>query len=267
VVLGSPATGIGDVAHAVRLAADVGDRFTVPVINSRRQFEDELVAGQPGERRIVLTDLAALAPKPEAYEAALNAALELRPRQPGVTRSAVIVAGPQQMSLWRNVLGDDGRTPALGTVTLRRYDRKTMRVWALASEKFSVPERLERLLEVTGGWPLLVEQAGQLASNMEDGQALATVAAELALPSGAAAFVEAVGVTADEELVNAFESVLGLVDDTGVALADVVAAASLAVDDADTAVACLQALGVFDIDPSGMYRPEPLLVRSWPHRV
>jgi hypothetical protein len=61
VMLGSPATGIGDVAEAIRPAADVGDRFTVPTIGNRRQFEEELVAGRPGERRVVLTDLVALA--------------------------------------------------------------------------------------------------------------------------------------------------------------------------------------------------------------
>jgi hypothetical protein len=268
VVLGSPATGIGDVAQAVRLAADVGDRFTVPTIISRRQFEEQLAAGRPGERRVVLTDLVALAPRDEACTDALTAALTLRPQQSGVTRSAVIVAGPQQMCLWRKVLGDGGRTPALGTVTLRRYDPQTLRVWALTSEKFSLPDRLERLLEVTGGWPQLVERAAEhVSSGMEEGPALAAVAGELASPAGAAAFVEAVGVTADEELVKAFGAVLNLVDSAGVALADLVVATSMAVDDPDTAVACLQALGVFDIDNEGMYRPEPLLVRSWPHRV
>lgn len=268
IVLGSPATGIGDVAQAVRLAADVGDRFTVPTIVSRRQFEDELVAGRPGERRVVLTDMVALAPRDEACTDALTAALTLRPRQPGVTRSAIIVAGPHQMRLWRTVLGDGGRTPALGTVSLRRYDRQTLRVWALASEKFSVPERLERLLEVTGGWPQLVERAAQhVTSGMDEGPALTEVIEELASPAGAAAFIDAVGITADEELVKAFGAVLNLVDGAGVALADLIVAASMAVDEPDTAVACLQALGVFDVDTDGVYRPEPLLVRSWPQRA
>ncbi|GAA1738356.1 hypothetical protein [Nonomuraea bangladeshensis] len=271
VVLGSPATGIGDVAQAVRLAADVGDRFTVPSITNRRHFEEELVAGRPGERRVVLTDLVALEPRDEACTAALKAALELRSQQPGVTRSAVIVAGPRQMCLWWTVLGDAGRTPALGTVMLRRYTRQTLRVWALAGEKFSVPERLERLIEVTGGWPLLVERAGELvASGMEEGQALVTVAEDLASPAGAAAFVDAVGITADEQLVTAFSTVLALVGTDGATLEDLVAAVAAGgdVDDPDTAVAILQTLGVFDIDDDGrMYRPEPLLTRSWPYRA
>ena len=93
VVLGSPATGIGDVAEAIRPAADVGDRFTVPTIGNRRQFEVELVAGRPGERRVVLTDLVALAPRDAACTDALTAALTRRPHQPGVTRSAVSSPG------------------------------------------------------------------------------------------------------------------------------------------------------------------------------
>jgi hypothetical protein len=185
VILGSPASGIGDAAQAVRQAADVGDRFAVPLIASRRQFEEELVAGQPGQRRVVLTDLVALAPRDEACTLALAAALEQRPQQPGVTRSAVIVAGLQQMDLWRTVMRNAGRTPVLGTVTLRRYDRRTLRVWALASETFSVQDRQERLLEVTGGWPMLVERVAALvAAGEEEGQALTAISDELTTAAG-----------------------------------------------------------------------------------
>ncbi|HEX6355095.1 hypothetical protein [Actinophytocola sp.] len=55
-------------------AADVGNRFTLPTIASRQQFEDELVAGQPGPRRVVLSDLVTRTPRDEACTAALTAA-------------------------------------------------------------------------------------------------------------------------------------------------------------------------------------------------
>lgn len=224
---------------------------------NRRQFEEELVNGRPGERRVVLTDLVALEPRHDACNAALQAALEPRPQRSGVTRSAVLIAGPQQMCLWRMVLGDDGGTPALGTVVLRRYTRQTLHVWALDSEKFTVLERRERLLQVTGGWPLLVEKAGQLvASGMEEGQAMVTLAEELQSRAGAATFVDSVGIAADEQLITAFNTVLALVGTDGVSTEDLVAAVTLAgdVDDPDIAVAVLQALGVFDIGAEGMYR-------------
>jgi hypothetical protein len=60
---------------------------------------------------------------------------------------------------------------------------------------------------------------------------------------------------------------LTLIDNVSATLADLVTAASIAVDDPETAVACLQALGVFDIDADGNYQLEPLLVRSWPQRA
>lgn len=269
VVFGSRATGIDDVAQAVRLAADVGDRFTVPSVTNRRQFEEELTAGRPGERRVILTDLVTLAPRDEACIAALNAALELRPQQPGVTRSAVIVAGPQQMCLWREVLGHSRQTPALGTVVLRRYTYQTLRVWALASERFSV-SKLERLLKVTGGWPLLVESAGQLVvSGVEEEQALGVVDEKLASRVGATAFVDSVGITIDNQLITAFNSVLTLIDHNGARIEDLVAAVALGgdVDDPDLAVAILKTLGAFDVDANGVYRPEPLLTRCWRDRA
>jgi hypothetical protein len=52
-----------------------------------------------------------------------------------------------------------------------------------------------------------------------------------------------------------------------VTLADLIEAASIAVDDPETAVACLQALGVFNVDTDGKYRLEPMIVRSWQQRT
>jgi hypothetical protein len=68
-------------------------------------------------------------------------------------------------------------------------------------------------------------------------------------------------------LVKAFAAVLTLVDSASVPLADLVEAASIAVDDPEPAVVCLQALGVFNVDADGKYRLEPLLLRSWPRRT
>ena len=73
-MLGSQATGIGFASDAIRAAASVGNRFAVPAVTSRRQFEEELVAGKPGERRVVLDDLMSVAPN----EASCLEALEAR---------------------------------------------------------------------------------------------------------------------------------------------------------------------------------------------
>lgn len=57
----SAATGITDVAAAVRAAGQ--NRFTVPPVNSRSAFEAALTAGEPGDRRVVISDLTSHGPQ------------------------------------------------------------------------------------------------------------------------------------------------------------------------------------------------------------
>ncbi|MBP2183839.1 hypothetical protein [Amycolatopsis magusensis] len=267
VVLGSRATGIYDADQAIRTGADVGSMFTVPCISNRKQFEDELVSGEPGQRRVVVTDFASRIARDEAATVALTAALERLPDTSGVTRSAVIIAGPEHMTLWREVLTTADHTPALGTVTLRRYDRHTLHLWALASEKFTGKERLERLHQVTGGWPLYVERAAELvAAGHDESHALARISDHLASDEGAAELINAIGITADDDLAAAFSSVLTLVDNDQATLADLIDAAEETVDQPHIAVACMESLAIFNLSDDGKYSIEPLLVRSWPRR-
>lgn len=279
VVLGSRATCINIASDAVRAAASVGNRFTVPAVANRRQFEEELVVGRPGERRVVLDDLVSVAPSEGSCLEALEAAQTRRPPAPGVTRSAVIVAGPAQMNLWRKVftqVSSNSLSSALlpvGTVALRRYDAATLRVWSLETNAFVSEERRAQLLQVTGGWPMLVEQAAQLVKGepgverVDEPEALRLLEAELITPGGAARLVAAVGLSGDEQLSRAFEGVLSVIDSGSLTRADLEVAAELSVDEPSTAVECLIALQVFDIDAEGKSVPEPLLVRCWPHRA
>jgi hypothetical protein len=55
---------------------------------------------------------------------------------------------------------------------------------------------------------MLVERVAACCSRQGEGRALTVVAVEGASSAGAAVFVGAVGVTADEELVTAFAAVL-----------------------------------------------------------
>lgn len=279
VVLGSRATGVDHVAEAVRAAAETsGNRFTMPPVASRRQFEEQLVAGRPGERRVVLDDLVGVAPNEAACCDAVVAAQTLRPSEGGVTRSAVIVAGPDQFGVWRQIFAQDAAAAAgatalpIGTVSLRRYDAATLRVWSLETNLFTSEERREELLRKTGGWPMLVERAAKLVkgdgtAGVEQGEALRLIAEEVGKPDGAAALVDAVGLTADESLVRAFEGVLSVIDSGSLTRAELEIAAGLEVEDPDVAVECLLALQVFDTDADGKFVPEPLLLSCWPHRA
>jgi hypothetical protein len=281
VVLGSWATGIDDADDAVRAAANVGSRFSVPAVPTRRQFEEELVAGTPGDRRVILDNLVRVAPSQEACREALELAGTRCPTAPGVTRAAVIIAGPPQIGLWREVFAQrDGGAPGkpgrlvAETVTLRRYNAKTLRVWSLETAMFSSEERRALLLQATGGWPMLIERVAQLvkgdpgsSDGMDEADALRKVAAELATPAGAAELVAAVGLSGDEQLSGAFEAVLSVIDSGNLTRADLHVAAGLSVDQPSVAVECLISLQVFDLDADGKFLPEPLLVRCWPQRA
>jgi hypothetical protein len=282
VVLGSQATGVDFVGDAVRAAANVGNRFSLPAVAGRRQFAEQLVAGNAGERRVVLDDLVSVAPNEASCLEALELAQTRRPTAPGVTRSAVIVAGPGQMPLWRKVFAQSdgagssmlGRLP-VGTVTLRRYDVATLRVWSLETNMFTSEERRAQLLRVTGGWPLLVERAAQLvkgemsvggSAGVDEPEALWRLKSELDTPAGAAALVAEVGLSGNEQLCRALEGVVEVIDSGSLTRAELEVAAEFAVDEPSVAVECLIALQVFDVDGDGRFVPEPLLMACWPHR-
>lgn len=157
--------------------------------------------------------------------------------------------------------------PAVGVVVLRRYDRSSLRVWALSTDRFCHEERFKKLLEVTGGWPMLVEDAAALVSKGNDEhEALQAVAAHLESPTGAATLVDAVGLTADENLSRAFEATISLVDLGPISRSYLMEAIGEVTENPGTVLDCLAALQVFNVDAHGLYELEPLLVRAWSHR-
>jgi hypothetical protein len=275
-IVGSAATGIDQVTAAVQEAANVGNRFTVSTATTGRMLKNELVAGQPGQRRVVLDDLHAKSLGEDACTVAVELARTLRPSASGVTRSAVVVAGPAQMPVWREVFAAlaDGTAGGVGgmlpvsTVTLRRYDAASLRVWSLETNTFASEERREQLLKVTGGWPHLVEKAAALVKaegGLDEHAALDVISKELASPAGVAALVEAVGLATDASLCSAFEGVLSMIDSGALSRSDLQLAVEMMSPD-PTAVECLLALQLFDVDASGRFVVEPCLLMAWPHR-
>ena len=266
-VLGSSATLIEQVGATLRaVCEDLAGRYTLIDTRGRKQFEDALVDGRPGERRVILSDLAALCTKDESCAASLTTALQHRPTTPGVTRSAVLVAGPHQLRFWQRTFAA-GEQPGLGMVTLRRLDRHAIHVWSLDTGRFNTSERQARLLEVTGGWPYLTERALALAIERDsEDAALAELAEELNADTGAAALVEEIGLTQDPALAGAFDMILTFAGSTA-SVSDLLDAIGLAEHpDPESALACLEALAVFDVDTDGLSSVEPLLARCWPYR-
>ncbi len=182
-----------------------------------------------------------------------------------MTRSVVLVTGPDQLRFWQETFAA-GERPGLGTVALRRLDRRAIHVWSLDTGHFTTPDRQARLLEVTGGWPYLTEWAVALAAKHgSEDAALAELAKELDTDDGAAEFVETVGLDQDGSLAAAFDTIIAYAG-SGASVSDLLEAIKLADHpDPESALACLDALDVFDVDAAGVHGVEPLLMRCWPY--
>jgi hypothetical protein len=263
-VLGSRATRIEQVSATLRaVCQDLAGRYNLIDTRSRKQFEDALVEGRPGERRVVLSDLFALCTKNEGCTASLAAALQQRPMTAGVTRSVVLVTGPDQLGFWQQTFAK-GEQPVLGSVALRRLDRRALHVWSLGTDHFTTSDRQTRLLEVTGGWPYLTERAVAMAvEHGSEDAALAELARELNTDDGAADLVDTIGLAQDRRLADAFDMILAYAGSEA-SVSDLLDAIRLADHpEPEAALSCLEALAIFDVDATGLHSVEPLLARCW----
>ncbi|MFI8915037.1 hypothetical protein ACIGW4_25890 [Streptomyces sp. NPDC053513] len=264
VVLGTTATGVGDVGDTLRTIAGRIADWTLPPVGKPSVYKQELAGGRPRERRVVISDFARYPDaRPEAPRQAVDLAETLLPATPGVTRAVVVVTDPTQLGLWRPLLTGTEPTSA-APVVLRRHDRRSLRGWAQRVEKFHTEDRLDRLHELTGGWPILVDRAHRLHGELGDPDAVLDRLAGLCEDrADARAFVQATGVYAEPLLVTGYRSLAeefkeGLFD-----LESAVTAVAVRIEDEDEArwiVTCLDALQVFDHQRNQL-RLEPLLRR------
>jgi len=266
-VFGSRATRVEEVGSTISaVCADMGSRYRLIHAHSRKQFEDELTTGKPGDRRVVVSDLSAIGTKDANCSAALATALEHRPSADGVTRSAVLVTGAEKIRFWLDTFAE-GERPGLGIVTLRRLDKHAMDVWAADTEYFIKPERKARLLEITGGWPHLTERAITLAEKLASADgALHELAKELSTDDAALDLIDAVGLGHDEDLARAFNSILEYAA-TRASQQDLLEAIRLSDhQEPEAALSCLEALALFNAEEDGSYSVERLVAMCWPHR-
>ncbi|MFH8337535.1 hypothetical protein [Streptomyces sp. AM6-12] len=263
VVLGTTATGVTDVARTLRTIAGPIDGWTLPPVGKPSAYKQELTGGRPRERRVVISDFVNYRDpvRPETCREAVDLAETLLPATPGVTRAVVLVTDPAQLALWRSLLGGTEPTSA-APVVLRRHDHRSLRGWAQRVNMFHTEDRLERLHELTGGWPLLVGRAHRLHEELGDSdQVLRRLAGLRANRGEAREFAEATGVYADPLLTAGYRALGDEFTDGFFDLEGAVTAVALKIDDEDEArwiVSCLDALQVFDREDTQL-RLEPLL--------
>ncbi|MGW7786444.1 hypothetical protein ACWGKX_02420, partial [Streptomyces tricolor] len=224
-------------------------------------YKQELVGGVPRERRVVISDFARYPARPEACRESVDLAETLLPATPGVTRAVVLVTDVAQLALWRSLLTGDEPTSA-APVVLRRHDRRSLYGWAQRVERFHTEDRLDRLHELIGGWPLLVDRAHRLHDELGDpDEALRRLAGLRTDRSEARAFAEATGVYADPLLTTGYRALADEFADGAFDVESAVTAVAVRIEDEDEAqwiVTCLDALQVFDREGTQL-RLEPLL--------
>jgi hypothetical protein len=263
VVLGTTATGVTDVARTLRTIAGPIDGWALPPVGRPSVYKQELTGGRPRERRVVISDFVNYRDpvRPETCREAVDLAETLLPATPGVTRAVVLVTDSAQLALWRSLLTGTELTSA-APVVLRRHDRRSLRGWTQRVNMFQTEERLDRLHELTGGWPLLVGRAHRLHEELSDPDEVLRRLAELrADRAGARDFAEATGVYTDPLLATGYRALNDEFKDGLFDLEGAVTAVALKIDDEDEArwiVTCLDALQVFDREGTQL-RLEPVL--------
>ncbi|GHK02353.1 hypothetical protein SY2F82_41500 [Streptomyces sp. Y2F8-2] len=261
VVLGTSATGVTDVGDTLRTVAGRIADWKLPPVGKPSVYKQELMGGRPRERRVVISDFARYPVRPETCREAVDLAETLLPTTPGVTRAAVLVTDPTQLALWRTLLTGTEPTSA-APVVLRRHDRRSLRGWAQRVEMFHTEDRLDRLHELTSGWPLMVGRAHRLHTELGDpDEVLRRLAGLRTDRAEARAFAEATGVYADPLVATGYRALDDEFEDGSFDLESAVTAVAVRIEDEDEArwiVTCLDALQVFDREGTQLHL-EPLL--------
>lgn len=239
---------------------------------SLRQWREAMTAPREGHR-VVVADMTGRSH--ESWNESIDAARRRGGgRSAKGTRAAVLVAGPSDRWLLSQLVASDaeaGELPDL-VVGLRRIDAAALRAWDRIEElELAHPKRQARLLEVTGGWPYLVERViagihSQPFDVLCDG-----VEAHLATPEGAAELVAAVGLDPDDPdqpvdpgVLEVFERLVEM----GWHEAPSELAELLEFDDEVTepspaeAVAILGLLAALEVDDDGNAEVEPVLAAA-----
>ncbi|WP_217166434.1 hypothetical protein [Streptomyces sp. AC512_CC834] len=267
VVLGTHATGIGDVERTLRDATSRVKGWTLPPIGGAKPYRKALAEDRPGsERQLIVSDLVKRGDKP--CRESLELARTVTPTAADATRSVVLISSAAQLAFWRELLMDSEVRRAEGddiVVVLRRHGLRGLRDWTQDHGVYETEERQARLAAATGGWPYLLDRVLELRERRRDQDlALHELEEWLSRADGAEELVTAVGLLEDEAARAGYTAIVEQLGTGWNADADCAAAAELAglaPDDARWALTCLETLQVLDRDGSSL-RVEPVLNRA-----
>ncbi|HET9127045.1 MAG TPA: hypothetical protein VFN73_03120 [Propionibacteriaceae bacterium] len=258
VVVGTLATGVDAVEPALAAVERDTSTFNLRVANKPATFAKNLEAVPERTHHVVFADLREV--NDESLRRALTQPSVRLPAAAGATRSAVILIGPGQLPAIESVLGD-GTADVI--VSLGRYSPTALRTWALNVEGgFSDPAVTAQVLQLTGGWPMLLDRLA--ADGRARGAAAALEQLRVALSADPGMLLGPAGLAGPGPMRSAFAQLVDLLDGGA---ADVETVLDL-LDDVDGVPAAalleaVQAAGAVMTSADGNLSTEPVVTAAW----
>jgi hypothetical protein len=264
IVVGSPALCLDRVANALSDPTHEPVLRDVRVVNGKEEYRHLLRTGVSGETRLtVVSQLWQLTTSRESCATSLNEAIQLLPTDQSCSRAVVLIAGPDN-ALWLRELPTHAEH-AEWVVQLERFTSRNLPLhWRdnpMLQELGSAALR-SRVLDVTGGWPVLVDELVRLARSTGPIRALEQLEQRREQPEWAHRWLEQTGVLHDQltELAQLVRQLEDLGD--ACALQDLLELAE-GTDVDRTTVTLADWLGIIDRLPDDRVQLAPLIANAW----
>lgn len=196
IVLGTDATCLSDVPAAL---ADQQQRTPSQLAEPIRPtkpatYRSALQSGKPGPHRLIITDMRGF--QAGAVYTALQDANALQPPS-GVTRSVIALIDAGNREHLDVIARHDKEADVL--ISLQRATADGIRSWVSFNDTlaaFNDPDNLRHLQATTSGWPLLLNQAAELAAHKRSpADTCRTLHGQLTTSDGARGFLDAAALT------------------------------------------------------------------------
>jgi hypothetical protein len=206
-----------------RVVGSLEDPVNKPVLRDIRvtteagNYRELLKTGADGQVRLtVVSELWRRTERAATCERALQQAEEqLFPEDPDRSRAVVLVAGPSNVEWLQQLTSRDNADELV--VPLERFSHRNLPLhWRDSKfEKLDNKETIERVMEVTGGWPVLIDELARRAHGSSALTALEEISAEQDVPGWGRKWLERTAVLLDG--VEEMTALVRLLEDLGAA--------------------------------------------------
>ncbi len=261
VVVGTGATGLGDVTEAIEsVNRSLKDRCQVILAKDLKALKRALSA-EPDRHQVVVDDLAAKQVGRDSLRQTVRYVLDKAPTGKGATRSVVLIIDPTQYLDIADVLADASAAPVdVSAVSCERFDADGLRAYMLAEQEgFASSSDRAAVMVATSGWPILIDEIVAESQASTFPAALANLTARLRTDVGSVKLVAATGLDADT-LCRAFSIIASLVD--GVEAAAPADDLAQFIPGTVADIHALRLAGALVETAGGDLYPEPLLARA-----